>query len=213
SWPADTVVSCAVFTMVRSGHWTVTLSWAMTTAWFVAFALATLWYRPHESNVVALVTCAEAPVPLARSPKLHESVSLATLQPALSVDHETPVPVGSGSSSVTPYAAPGPLLLTQIVKPMLSPALTVPASASFTMPRFGQSTVAFAVDCCDWLALRLVVRNAVLIWFAQSPRSAVSALMWMARPSKTASDPKAQLRVWDGALPVIEQLSVTLRPG
>src|SRR6266702_2692777 len=45
--------------------------------------------------------------------------------------HVIPVPVGSGSESVTLLAMPAPLLVTTIVKPIGSPALTVAASGVF----------------------------------------------------------------------------------
>src|SRR5438067_691389 len=96
-----------------------------------------MYVAPHDAVVVADVTCAEAPVPLARSPKSHVSVLVAIEQSRLSAVHEMPVPVGSGSLSVTPYAVPVPVLFTQMVKPMSWPALTLVASAFFTMPRSG----------------------------------------------------------------------------
>src|SRR5438034_875989 len=59
--------------------------------------------------------------------------------------HETPVPVGSGSLRSTPFAVPVPVLLSQIVKPMSSPALTVAASAFLTIVGSGQRTVVVAL--------------------------------------------------------------------
>src|SRR5438874_2009493 len=106
--PADTLAASAVFRMVRSGHWTVTFACAVTIAWFVALALATLWYSLHESKLVLDETFTLALAPLARSPRLHASVSAAPSHAALSSLHETPVPVGSGSLTVTPFATPGP---------------------------------------------------------------------------------------------------------
>src|SRR5438067_1296578 len=107
-----------------------------------------MYVAPHDAVVVADVTCAEAPVPLARSPKLQLSHCVgavpATPQPVESALHEMPEPPGRASVSVTPYAVPVPVLFTQMVKPMSWPALTLVASAFFTMPRSGHCTVTFA---------------------------------------------------------------------
>ena len=48
-----------------------------------------------------------------------------------------PVPTGKVSVSVAPVAVPGPLLVSVIVKPIGLPALTVAASATFVIARFG----------------------------------------------------------------------------
>src|SRR6202158_3757535 len=45
----------------------------------------------------------------------------------------TPEPAGSGSLTVTPVAVPVPGLLTRTVKPIVSPALTLVASAVLVM--------------------------------------------------------------------------------
>ena len=51
------------------------------------------------------------------------------------------MPVGSGSLSVTPVAAPAPEFVTVIVNPIGSPALTVAASATFVIDSDGATTV------------------------------------------------------------------------
>src|SRR6516164_10360170 len=58
-------------------------------------------------------------------------------------------PVGSGSFNDTPVAVPGPALLTVIVKPMSSPALTTGLSAVFVSVSVGQLTSVVADDCCE----------------------------------------------------------------
>jgi hypothetical protein len=47
------------------------------------------------------------------------------------IDHDTPLPDGSGSFNITFAAVPAPVLETVIVNPIASPALTVGASAVF----------------------------------------------------------------------------------
>src|SRR5262245_8145694 len=93
--------------------------------------------------------CTEADAPDARSPNAQVSVLAAMPQlpgPAYAglIDQLMPEPVGSGSESVAECATPVPELLTVIVKPMSSPALTVGASAVFVTVRFGQLTVIVA---------------------------------------------------------------------
>src|SRR6202165_2832848 len=57
----------------------------------------------------------------------------------LAMDQVTPEPepAGSGSLTVTPLAVPVPGLLTRIVKPMVSPALTLVASAVLRVGTLG----------------------------------------------------------------------------
>src|SRR5438477_9549 len=80
--------------------------------------------------------------------------------------HEMPVPVGSGSLRSTPFRVPAPVLLSQIVKPMLSPALTLAASAFFTIVRSGQRTVVLALA----LTLAWLVALAVATFGYSPPR-------------------------------------------
>ena len=62
----------------------------------------------------------------------------------LAIDQLIPVPPGSGSVRVVPVEAPGPALLSVIVKPIALPALTEAASAVLVMVRVGQLTVSEA---------------------------------------------------------------------
>src|SRR5439155_25649725 len=65
----------------------------------------------------------------------------------VSIDQSTPVPDGSGSSTVTSVAAPAPPLLMVTLKPTGSLTSTGLASAVFAMPRLGHCTV---VDAGLW---------------------------------------------------------------
>ena len=60
------------------------------------------------------------------------------------MDHEIPVPLGSGSVRVVPVESPGPPLVSVIVKPMVPPAFTEGASAVFVIERLGQYTASEA---------------------------------------------------------------------
>src|SRR5581483_4826352 len=76
-----------------------------------------------------------------------------------SMVHAMPVPVGRTSVRITALAVPGPALLTVMPNPMGVPALTLAASAVFTMERSGQSTVvlALALTSPALVAVRLAV--------------------------------------------------------
>src|SRR5438270_13934525 len=69
--------------------------------------------------------------------------------PPASSDHETPVPLGSGSESVVPVESPGPALDRVTVKPMGLPALTETASWVLVRVRLGDATV----KTSDWHGL------------------------------------------------------------
>src|SRR5579871_6348517 len=60
--------------------------------------------------------------------------------PWLAICQFRPGFVGSGSDSVAPYAAPGPVLYTVIVNPIGSPAFTCAASAVFRILIHGTAT-------------------------------------------------------------------------
>src|SRR5215510_11867368 len=76
---------------------------------------------PQDSDWLGLV-----PVIEHRSGLVFDWVSIDQVTPA-------PEPAGSASLTVTPLAVPVPELLTVMVKPMASPALTVLASATLVM--------------------------------------------------------------------------------
>src|SRR5437763_1265282 len=109
----------------------------------VELACAVLLIVPQLSLRVGEEMCTEREAPLARSPKPHDSTPAAIAQSGLSgssVQLRAP-PAGSVSSRVTPRAMPSPLLVTVIVKPILSPALKVPLCATFVIALTGQLTV------------------------------------------------------------------------
>src|SRR5262245_25824585 len=112
---------------------TDTVAEASSEAWFVALAEAVFTNEPHPPLTVGLVRWIVRTAPLARSPKLQVNVSLTIEQPITAglSDQLSPVPVGSGSDTVTPVAVPGPLLVSVIVKPIGLPAVTDGTSASF----------------------------------------------------------------------------------
>src|SRR5438128_1490820 len=66
--------------------------------------------------------------------------------PWLSICHESPAFVGSGSLTVTPLASPLPEFDTVSVKPTWSPAFTWAASAVFTILIDGAATQVDALD-------------------------------------------------------------------
>src|SRR5262245_12157638 len=70
-----------------------------------------------------------APFPTLRASDLFEAI-----------DQLTPLPPGSGSLIVTPVAVPGPLLVSVTWKPIVSPALTLAASAAFVSVRLAHRT-------------------------------------------------------------------------
>ena len=61
-----------------------------------------------------------------------------------SIDQLVPGSVGRRSSTWTPVAVPSPVLVTVIVKPIVSPAMTLWSSATFSMSMAAQLTVVVA---------------------------------------------------------------------
>src|SRR5262245_54732538 len=130
--------------MLRSGQFTVVVACPVTgLAMFVALAVAVFGYALQLSNVVVLDTCTEAVAVVARLPNV-QFRTLAAIPPAAISGLSTqlmPVPVGSGSTRVTPVAIPAPVFLTVIVKPIDSPAFTEAASAVLVTCNAGHCTV------------------------------------------------------------------------
>ena len=95
------------------------------------------------------MTCTEFDVVGAMSPNEHDNVAPPIEQPALAglIDQLMPVPMGSGSLSVTPVAVPKPVFDTVIVNPIGSPALTDAASAVFVICKPGHCTEVLALAC------------------------------------------------------------------
>jgi hypothetical protein len=141
--PALTGEPSAVFVMSIDAQFTVVVADACTCAWLLACADAVFGYAAHEAPVVGELTCTVLDgAAAARSPKLHDSTFAVMEQPATagSTDQLIPVPVGSGSESVTDFAVPCPVLLTTIVNPIALPALTDAASAVFEIASAGHFT-------------------------------------------------------------------------
>src|SRR5206468_6258509 len=108
----------AVLLSVMSPQLTVTLAVALLFSVsagrsLVAATVAVLSTSPHCALVDVADTCTVF-VPLAAMlPKLHDNVPLVMLQAPASAPLTLQVtPDGSGSSSVTPFATPGPLFFT-----------------------------------------------------------------------------------------------------
>jgi hypothetical protein len=105
---------------------------------------------PHVSPVVGEVMCTETLLPEANvtplaPPQVRTPALMAHVPPHpadwLTIDQSRPPFDGSASVSFTLVAAPGPLFDTVMTYPMLWPALTVDASATFVIARDGQLTV------------------------------------------------------------------------
>src|SRR4051794_28913321 len=137
----------AVLTTWRSGGSTTT--WSVSSSEpslvVVTWAVLTTGLSATVALVVGLVMCTVRTWPEARSPRLQVRVPAVMAHCAAAVppsmDQLVPASVGIGSVTVTPLASPGPLLVTVIVKPILSPADTEPASATFSMSIEAHCTV------------------------------------------------------------------------
>src|ERR1700721_881852 len=112
-----------------------------------------------------------------------------------------PEPAGSGSDIVTALAVPVPAadeLETATVKPIADPALTLAASAVFTMLRAGARAVVFAVD----VGVPVLVPPAVAVLVYVPALAAVVALvMCTDAEAPAAMSPKAHERFWFGTVP------------
>jgi len=143
--PALTLAASATLVIERAGHCTVVEAEAVTGGLFVACAEAAFGYVAQLAKVVPLTTCTLNELPAARVATEQLSVWGLGAVPAIEqleleglIDQLMPVPIGNASETVTFCAAPCPLLLTVIVKPIWSPAFTVALSAVFVMPSLGQ---------------------------------------------------------------------------
>ena len=118
----------------------------------LACAVAVLLYVPQLAKLVLLVTWTVIEPPAAKvAVPLEGQLSVLLVivhvgDPLCeAMDHEMPLPVGSGSETEKPVAAPWPVLVTVIVNPIGDPALTLAASAVLVMCRLGHCTVVCAV--------------------------------------------------------------------
>ena len=190
----------AVLEIERLGHCTVVLADAETVAWLVAAAVAVFGYAPQLANAVALVTCTEVDAPSAMSPNEHDNVRPPIEQPAFAglIDQLMPVPVGNGSDKVTAFAVPVPELLTVIVNPIGSPALTDAASAAFAIVRCGQLT---AVLADAWTEPALVAVAVAVFGYAPQLANTVALVTCTEFDAVGAMSPNEH----DNVAPTIEQ--------
>src|SRR5439155_1764879 len=144
--------------------------------------------------------CAALLRPEPRSPKSQVSTPLLIEQPAsllaASTDQSSPPFVGTVSVTVTPWAVPSPLLVTSIVNPMLSPAVTVPWSGVFVIAIAGQFTVIVAVDRLSPTLATDSFEAATTAVFGSVPQSvaSVAPVTCTVRVAPSARSPKAQVR-------------------
>ena len=113
--------------------------------------------------------------------------------------------MGSVSVSVTAVAVPGPALDTVIVKPIRSPAETVPASGVLTTLMSGHWTTTAAVSESGSSLVASIV--AVLSIVAQEA-AVVGLLMCTVRVAPAGRSPKSHA----STPAVIEQVAVARRP-
>src|SRR5215208_6398434 len=213
SSPASTDSSSATLSMTTTPHWTVTESSADSSSSLLAETVASLLIVAHDCAVVGELMCTVRVASSPRSPKSHVSVPESMSQSGLSGSSVQlrPGVAGSGSDSVTSCAVPGPLFLTVIVKPMSSPASTVPSSAIFVIAMSGHCTVTVSsAETSSSLSASAVAT------FLISPHDAavVGELMCTVRIASSPRSPKSHCSV----PPVMSQSglsgsSVQLRPG
>ena len=198
--PPSTTAASAVFVTKTSGQFTVIVALSESAPSFDVVTLAVLFTSPQLPTVVGEVMCAALLRPEPRSPKSQVSTPLVIEQPAsllaASTDQSSPPFVGNVSVTVTPWAVPSPLLVTSIVNPMLSPAVTVPWSGVFVIAIAGQFTVIVAVDRLSPTLATDSFEAATTAVFGSVPQSvaSVAPVTCTVRVAPSARSPKAQVR-------------------
>src|SRR5512142_226821 len=186
-----------ILVTVRSGQFTATLTTSEVAAVpFVGVAVALLLSVPHEAAVETAVTWTLALPPLARAWGPQVSVPPVMEQPVAVVFAASMVQAklpGRLSVMTTPLASPGPALVTVMVKPTVSPALTDAASAVLVMLRLGHCTVMTVAGVVAEPSL-LVVTEAVLVIVPQAA-GVVGAVTVTALLPPVARLPKLQVSV------------------
>src|SRR5438128_655773 len=187
------------------GQLTTMLAVALSEPSLVVVTLAVFGMVVQEAEVVGEVMWTWLLAPDARSagPKLRTPPLM--LHPldelAASIVQLVPAVVGSVSLTVTPCAVPAPVLLTVTTKPMVSPALTVPASATLVMWMLAQLTVVSAE--ADTSAL-LVAWAVATLWYVAPQLAAVVELVTCTlKLAPGAMSPMVQLSVCVGGTPLI----------
>ena len=165
---------------------------------------------PHVALVVGEVMCTVKCAP--ESSDAIVQVSTPPLMPQVAPPssatvQDRPASVGSVSVIDTPVAAPAPMFVTLILKPMSVPALTLPASAVLSIAMLAHSTSVEAESCgepslCD------AVTVAVLSYVPQ-----LSFVVWLVtctvKLAPDASTDFVQVRVFDAMLHVAPPSSAT----
>src|SRR5438270_6220658 len=164
----------AVLVIDRFGHWTATLAVDVAEPSLLAAPVAVLLTVAQSAWVVVEVMWTVGSLATPRVPaKLQPSTWVPTgpvieqpVTAGLMLQFRS-VPAGSGSFTATFAAVPGPLLVTTMSKPLLSPELTGPAGlAVLAMAMFAHWTATLAV-AVSWPSL-LAAPVAVLLTVAQS---------------------------------------------
>src|SRR6266480_2002650 len=190
----------AVLVTNTSGQSTVIVALAASPPSFVVVTPAVLSTTPQLAAVVDEMMCTDLLSLEPRSPKSQVSTPLVIEQPAslfaASIDQSSPPLVGSVSVTVTPWAVPAPLLVTSIVNPMPSPAVTVPWSAVFVITSAGQFTVMAAVDELSPTFSTDSFEAATTAVFVSVPQSAASVapVTCTVRVAPSVRSPKSQVR-------------------
>src|SRR5205807_1139245 len=156
----------AVLVIDRFGHWTATLAVAVAEPSLLAAPVAVLLTVAQSGLVVVEVMWTVGSLATPRLAKVQLSTWVPTgpviAQPVTDglMLQLRSVPAGSGSFTTTFTAVPGPLLLTTMSKPMLSPELTGPAGLAvlvMAMLAHCTSTLAVAVSWPSLLAAPVAV--------------------------------------------------------
>src|SRR3954467_9421946 len=202
----------AVLTTWRSGGSTTT--WSVSSSEpslvVVTWAVLTTGLSATVALVVGLVMCTVRTWPEARSPRLQVRVPAvmahwAAAVPPLMVQL-VPASVGIGSVTVTPFASPGPLLVTVIRKPIASPAETDGASATFSMSIEAPSTTTWSVSSSE-PSLVVVTWAVLTTGLSATVALVVGLVMCTVRTWPEARSPRLQVRVpavmahWAAAVP------------
>src|SRR6187431_130339 len=192
-WPA-LIGPFPVFTTEMSGQRTrmLALDWLLPVfeaGSFVAATVAVFGRVLQSAASVRPVTWTTSDAPAARSPNEQVRTLPAMEQSALSSDQL--MPAGSGSLSVTPWAVPGPALLTVIVKAAVSPALMGLSSAVLTTVMSGHWTV---TDASSVSEPSLAATTEPVLSTSPQVAGVVALTMWTVKLSPAPSAAEVQVR-------------------
>src|SRR3954454_3974442 len=210
--PAETDGASATFSMSIEAPSTTT--WSVSSSEpslvVVTWAVLTTGLSATVALVVGLVMCTVRTWPEARSPRLQVRVPAVMAHCAAAVPplmvQLVPASVGIGSVTVTPFASPGPLLVTVIRKPIASPAETDGASATFSMSIEAPSTTTWSVSSSE-PSLVVVTWAVLTTGLSATVALVVGLVMCTVRTWPEARSPRLQVRVpavmahWAAAVP------------